>query len=213
MKNERVEGALVGALVMATLPLMVINMVGGIVSAIWLLFLGKWALVGWGIVTSIFGVGILRFIVLLGFVFTRPGLALLAREDGLRTFSYPFLFLGLAWTYTVMCVWALGVFIFVTADAYGAEMIPSSIWAYTIATVPWAAMAQRDAQGGNDASSTSTIFLQVGCLVAAIVYLLGGALTSMAIAIVGIMIIAFLASISTFIEELVRQQRMTDLHD
>jgi UDP-N-acetylmuramyl pentapeptide phosphotransferase/UDP-N-acetylglucosamine-1-phosphate transferase len=64
-----------------------------------------------------------------------------------------------------MCAWALLWFAYFLERADASSLVPMLLIAFSVATGPWAYMAQKEAQGGNNQSSFTAFFLQLACAV------------------------------------------------
>ena len=149
-----------------SIPLMIINLLGGIVSFIWLAVLGEWSIIGYGIaglVFSTFGIGLAMMPALL---LIMPAAALY--EKGSKFGFYIFSFLGTLYTITVLCIWCLGVLFFFAKLADSSSFIPVLLWSYGIATGPIASMAQKEQ---NDYAFISTFFAQIAYILVLIIIL------------------------------------------
>ncbi len=152
------------------LPLMLLNLLAGIVGGVWLLLLGKWQLVALGLASTIGGTFIISLLLLPGTLImlpfmrdapdAQPRSALFVVAAGL---------IGLGYTYCVMGAWAIMAFKVMTSDAGSAAKIPALLWSYAASTAIWNHMAQRELQAGNEYTPISAFFHQIGC-VALLVY-------------------------------------------
>ena len=147
------------------LPLMILNLVGGLASGIWLAFLHKWPILILGALLGFFGGKPISLMLLVGgALFGTPAIRLSERgKNGLGLF---FVFLNGAFLVTLISVWCLGIFAICLAGADSASRIPLTIWAYGVATGPWAYLGQADEQaGGNPFSAFSVFFCEIACIV------------------------------------------------
>ncbi len=151
-------------------PLGLINMLGGIVSGIWLAILGEWGIIGYGIAALfVSGIG-LGIAMAPGLLLAAPAAAL--HERGNKFGFYVFGFLSALYTIAVLSVWCIVVLFFFTKQANADSIIPILIWSYGVATGPIAWMAQKEMQGGNEYSMISTFFAQVAYILVIIAILL-----------------------------------------
>jgi hypothetical protein len=182
--------ALIAVLV---LPLMLLNFLGGIVGAIWLMFLGEWGALGIALIATIFGAMVCGFALMPGMLVTAPAMLMYEKGGAARIASYPLMFVGLLWTFAVMSGWALFWFAYFLKRADASSLVPMLLIAFSVATGPWAYMAQKEAQSGNEYSSITTFFLQIACAVILVMLAFAGAhpFTALVVFLV-IMAIAFL---------------------
>jgi hypothetical protein len=151
---------LTSAITVISLPLMILNMFGGIVSGIWLICLGEWSVIGLGI-ASLFASTFL-----LGLAMT-PAMLLtvLAAKCAEKNRGWGLILFGsltALYQYILIAVWCLMVFFLIANNATDRTVIPRMIWAYGMAIGPWAYMASRE-QGV--AATIIVFFTAVSCLV------------------------------------------------
>lgn len=154
-----------GLIALLSLPLMLLNFFGVIVGIVWLMVLGEWRPLGVALFAIFAGVVACSFALMPGLLVTAPALMMHEKGGAARIASYPLMFLGLAWTFAVMCAWALWWFAYYFHIANLSSLVPMMLVAYGVATSPWSYMAQKEAQGGNDQSAFTLFFLQIACAV------------------------------------------------
>lgn len=146
-----------GLIAAFSVPLMILNMLGGVVSGIWLVFLGEWGAVGRGALLFCTSTFLLSFALMPSILFTTP--ALYYAERG-KTFGLVF-FSALSNLYILALVmgWCYVILSHFMKDATESSLIPRLIWSYGVATGPWAYMASKD-QGpaGEGSTSALTVF-------------------------------------------------------
>jgi hypothetical protein len=150
-------GRLLGAI---TLPFVILNVLGGVVSGIWLAVLGAWGSIGVGLVFAFGGVGLITIALMPG-VFLFLGPASIA-ENKNKTAFLVFGFLGALWTMLVMTAWCTFVLLVFGNRADTGSLVPHLLWAYGTAMGPIAFMAQKDLQAGNEHGGISCFFAQLG---------------------------------------------------
>lgn len=157
------EKLITSAVVILMIPLLLLNLFGGIFSGIWLAFAGEWSILFIGLIYAIFSlffitllmIPYLGAIALAGVMWEKKnalgsGFAILLSQSLLYA-----LYLGLGYVvfYTVLN----------SAESSTSQAI-LLIWAFAIASGPWTYMAGKD---GNDGSSQLTnIMLQFGLVIA-----------------------------------------------
>lgn len=147
------------------LPILILNLLGGIVGGVWLAAAGHWSLVLGGIAIGMVSPFILSVAVLPGMLFVVPGTAALEHN---KFFLGTLLgILSFAWVVIFISCWCVGTFIVVLPHQIGGYELPYLLWGYSIATGPWTYMASRESQA--DASSTAPITAFFTCLGAAAV--------------------------------------------
>jgi hypothetical protein len=142
---------------------MVLNLIAFVGAGLWLAVLGYWKIVFLGIALGLSGAFFVS-------VLLAPSLLLIAplmseRVSNSRMAALPIAALSLVYTYAVMGIWALTIFWFFSGMAAPAAALPVVLWSYSTATGVWIYMAQKEAQSGNEYSTLSAFFNQVGCAV------------------------------------------------
>jgi hypothetical protein len=93
-------------------------------------------------------------------IFAAPSVALM--ERGHITLGGLVALPGLAWTEFVLGGSCVLVVWLITQQWQSGAPWPYLLWAYGTAVAPWAFLAQKDAQAGNDKSGGSLLFAQLG---------------------------------------------------
>lgn len=148
-------------LVMAlAIPLAFLNILGGLIAAVWLAILGKWAVLGYGLLALFVGAFAISIALMPGMLLAAPAAVLY--NKGNRAASYVFGFLGCAYTQSVLTGWCLLILTFFVREADSKSFVPILFWSYAMATGPIAYMAQKESQaGGGDFAVMSSFFVQV----------------------------------------------------
>ena len=138
-----------GFFALIAMAIAIVNMLGPIISGIWLGVIGEWGLLGMGLLYMMFGVA----------------------WTGLLIPAF-------AWTYAVAIGTSVIVFMFTVGKIdWNDNPIPYLFWGFSVATSPWSYMAMKEMQAGNNhgGASLAASFLTIGCALAAIWYLVDGA--------------------------------------
>ena len=153
-------------------PLAILNMFGGIISGIWLAILGKWGLIGYGILALIVsGMG-LGLAMVPGLIFAGPAAVML--EKGNKIGGYFFGLLSIIYKVGVLTAWCILVLVYYTKHADADSLIPVLIWSYGIATGPISWLAQKELQSGNEHATIITFFIEVAYILTILAILLVG---------------------------------------
>lgn len=145
-------------------PLILLNMLSGLVGGIWLAFQGEWALVGFGVLYMIIAPFFLGLAMLPSLAFGAP--AAMAAE---RNHPIVAILVGLPaiiWTFAVIalsCVWSFEAAAVRANDA----LIPHVLWGYAVALAPWMYMASKEDRAGSG-TSVPIFFAQLGTISMAI---------------------------------------------
>lgn len=187
------------------LPLVVIDIIGGTFSGIWLAILGDWWLIFYGILATISSSFLLVLAITPGLFFSINGVKML--EKGNKVGGYLFSTFGLIYTIVILTIWCIVVLLYYTVHAEKDSIIPALIWSYGIATGPIAWLAQKDLMNGNDRAMITTIFIKFGYIINIFAILLVGIslLDSIAIFCVSVSISLFLQLYISYIENKYRE--------
>jgi len=153
-------------------PLAVLNLLGGFVSGIWLLFLGKWGVVVGGLLVSFLATKVLAIALAPGLLFGAPAMA--AANRGKKAALYFFASLSGLYTIAILTIWCVGVLLYFSGISTDKTAIPLVLWSYGVATAPLTYMVQQESRGGdNFASVLYTVAAQFAFTVTALAVLFG----------------------------------------
>lgn len=159
-------------LLILAIPFTVLNLLSGIVSGIWLIFLGEWSMVGIGILSMLVSGMVLGFVMLPGLIFDAPAIYL--TNKGYKLSGYFFGFLSILYTICVLTIWCILVLVYHTKQAEQNSIIPILFWSYNVAIVPIAWLAKKDSQSGNEYATIMTFFIGAAYILNILVILLVG---------------------------------------
>ncbi len=143
-----------------SIPLMLLNAFGGIISGIWLAILGEWGTIGYGFVFMIGGILLLGIPLLLAMIFMPP--AIYFTNKGYNFIAHIFTYLGALYTAAVITAWSMFILIFFVDGTGYKDFIPTLIWTYSVATAPLAYMASKEQD--NEYTTFTTFFSQLAYL-------------------------------------------------
>ena len=125
---------LMGLIAALSFPLMILNLLGGIISGVWLAILGEWGTIGNGLLFLFTSTFLIGFALMPSLLLDVP--AVYCAEKG-KTIGLVF-FGGLSSVYTLalVTVWCCGILYMFVKDATSASLIPRLIWSYGVATGP-----------------------------------------------------------------------------
>ena len=156
--------AFFGLVEVLSVPLVILNLLGGIVSLIWLLILGEWRLVLLGLLIVLAGSFLLMIAFLPSAILGAPAMYFASREKFLA--ANVFMLPSILYTNAVVAVWCSALLVVFTRDAVLSDLVPRMIWSYGIATGALSYMASKES-GGGDAPIGPTIsvfFAEIGFL-------------------------------------------------
>jgi len=143
-------------LVMA--PLMLLNLVGGLIGGVWLAILGDWSTILFGIAYMAVGAIGLSLLLAPAMALAIPMAALAERHVMAATlFGLP----ALIWTFVVIAASCAWVFSGITSTPEG-SLIPYLLWGYATAIAPWSYMASKEADDGH--SGVAVFFASLGLI-------------------------------------------------
>jgi hypothetical protein len=146
-----------------SIPLMMLNILGGTVAGIWLAILGEWGTIVDGILLLIFSFISSGFVLMPSMLFTAP--AIRCAEKGKTTGALCFAALSSLYILAVITLWCCGILFLFVHDATASNLIPRLLWSYGLATAPWAYIAGQDARSGDAfASMLVTFFAELAYL-------------------------------------------------
>lgn len=150
--------ALTGFITALSFPLMVLNILGGITSGIWLAVLRDWRTLGLGVSSFFVSTLILGIALMPSLLLAAP--AAYFAEKGRMLGVTLFGALSSLYTLALITIWCCGVLFLFVRDASAANIIPRLIWSYGVATGPLGYMASKE-QDPEDrvAGSTIAVFL------------------------------------------------------
>jgi hypothetical protein len=127
-----------------SLPIMFLNMLGGIVGGIWLAFLGEWRLIGIGLLLFITFHWILSILMMPGMLISGVAMYFLEKKNKMG-----YLFILLTQVYTNILILGTCVFAFsVCSNFYngsiGVNYIPYLLWSWGMALGPWQFFASKE---------------------------------------------------------------------
>lgn len=178
----------VATLTALTVPIMILNLLGEIISGIWLAVLGEWGEIFRGILFMAISGFAISIALMPSLLFAAP--AAMAIEKGKKLLGMFFGFLSVLYTIALMtgwCVWIMWLFVSSATDSL---LIPLLIWSYGVALAPWMWLAQKDQQGGggNEYSMFTIFFAQISYILGMILFFLGATLGTIAVIFGAIML-------------------------
>lgn len=179
------------------------NLMAGIVGAIWLGYLGQWSLIFTGILLVVLGPWLISLALLPGFVLAIPLKFFSDRESSIGVSVSGLL--AATYSHFIVSAWCIAVLILFASRSRSETFIPAMLWSYAVGTGPINHMArQEDRAGGGAASLVASFFAQVA-YVAVLSLLLLMPLSLVTIA--GLFVVVMALSVSVQISMLRQEQR------
>jgi hypothetical protein len=161
------------------IPFAALNYFGFFCGAVWLAILGKWGLLGIGIVSTFISAAGLALVLIPGTLAAMMALPFLDRPLWslvLWLLGFPFILTGSIYTAVVIGAWCLSVITVCVTTAGEGAMLPALLWAYGVAVAPLSYLTL--SRGPNKDTSTGnvlmTCFAQFSMLLMGIISLFGG---------------------------------------
>jgi len=125
----------------------VLNGVGGIAGAIWLIWLGDWRIVAAGFAALVVSSMLIGFALLPATALALPGMWALDR--GRKLLFCFFAAVSNLWMTAVMIAWCVAAFVIIGSYAHH-TLYPYLLWGYAVATGPWVVAAAQEGQRGEE---------------------------------------------------------------
>ncbi|MGI6348252.1 MAG: hypothetical protein ACOXZ1_03630 [Patescibacteria group bacterium] len=186
--SEKLQTGAVATITALTVPIMLLNLLGGIVSGIWLAILGEWGEIFRGILFMVVAGFAISIALMPSLLFAAP--AAMAMERGKKFIGALLGSLSVLYTVALITVWCIWVMWLFVSSATESSLIPLLVWSYGVALGPWMWLAQKDQQGGgNEFSTLTTFFAQAAYILGMIMFFFGATLGTIAI-LFGIIMLA-----------------------
>jgi hypothetical protein len=157
--------ALTAIMTVLSVPLLILNMLGAIVSGIWLAVIGEWRPIGFGIFSFCVSSFLLGFALMPGLLLIAPAAWFAERRKILGVVVFGIL--SSLYNLALVTAWCCAILAFFVKDATESSLIPRLIWSYGLATGPWSYFASKDQGEGTEgfASTLAVFFAQLAYLV------------------------------------------------
>ena len=156
------------------LPIFILNLLGGIVSGIWLIVLGKWGMFLHGILIALFGSYLITLLSLPAmFLLMMPTAYFYEKKQ--MALGTIFGFLNLIYTIALITFWCLTIMLYFINSSNERSLMPAIIWSYGVALGPWMYMASKENQGEgrNEFSALTVLWTQISYIIAMIMFFSG----------------------------------------
>jgi len=178
--SEKLQTGAIATITALTVPIMLLNLLGGIVSGIWLAILGEWGEIFRGILFMVVAGFAISIALMPSLLFAAP--AAMAMERGKKFIGALLGSLSVLYTVALITVWCIWVMWLFVSSATESSLIPLLVWSYGVALGPWMWLAQKDQQGGrNEFSTLTTFFAQAAYILGMIMFFFGATLGTIAI--------------------------------
>jgi hypothetical protein len=157
---------------LGVIPLTVINVIGVIVSGIWLAFLGEWKAIGIGLGLVISSSLIFTIILIPGSVFKYLGG--LVQEKGYTWTGFTIESVFSIYMSATVCITGYLCFYYYTSISTTETLIPLLIWSHGVATGIWGSLTYKALNANNNIVGVSTFIhaltLSIGYIYSMFIY-------------------------------------------
>lgn len=141
----------------------VVNFAGGIVGGIWAAVNGDWWAIGYAFIGLVVSHWVISLLLVPGFAIGAAGAAAMQRGRigvGRAVFAVSSLY-----QVSLMTAWALFVTTAFLGHSRNSALFPMVLLAYGASVAPWAYLASKDQQAGNEHAGISVFLFQTGVFV------------------------------------------------
>lgn len=199
---------MMGLIMALQIPIMILNMFGGIVAIIWLMVIGNWSAIGMAVILALVSTLVISIVMIPAMLLSVPGVAMVKKGTGVL--GHFLLFCSNLYTYALLWFWSL--FVFGLFSSYigpkGAGLIPLMLAAYGAATAPVCYMASKE--GDSPGTAIATFSTLVGCMLFMLLLIFGVHVFIANLAFMGVMAIGLFAHLVMTIQVATYDQYFRD---
>jgi len=159
----------VAVLVTLLVPITVLNVLGGLVSGIWLAVLGRWGTIGVGLLMSILMPFVYSILMLPAFGIGQFAIRL--EERGQKLPAMLLAFPGAVYGDALITAWVAFLFVNFLYEPDATAAVPTALWVYSIAIAPLAYMGSKE-KGDNPGPAVAMFVALLAYLVLLVMWLL-----------------------------------------
>jgi len=174
LQSQKLQNNFMAIFTVLTIPIMLLNLLGGIISGIWLIVLGEWGPIFIGVAFMLVSIFAISIAFMPSLIFVIPALS--AIEKGRKILGAFWFSLNMLYTIGLITTWCLWIMALFMRFANNSSIIPVLIWSYGIALLPWMWLAKKDQQsgGGNEFSLFYTLLAQISYILGMILLFFWG---------------------------------------
>lgn len=202
---ERFFGGLIATL---SVPILLLNILGGIVGGIWLMIAGAWPLFVGGLLYMMFGAMIIGLLLMPSLLFTAPAVAFAEKRKYVLFFISGLL--GIAYTYGLIAVSTYYI-ADIVLSSQSAPLWASLLWLYAVTLAPWQYMASKEQD--NTSTGMTTFFLALGIVALMICIGILGMTLGQAFPVLVVILVISLIMQLLFTYALTRAEKQANRHD
>jgi len=171
--SNKLEKFLEWTVAIVSVPLIVLNLLGGIISFIWLAILGEWSTILYGSLYIIFGSWLVGIFLIPGMIFMIPIVFFEKKKNtaGLAISG----FMNLFYVFAVIAGSSYLIYLNITDNLTNVHLLPLLIWSYSVAISPWTYMASKEERSstGFDGTLVTLYFTEIGLVIASVLIACG----------------------------------------
>lgn len=146
-----------------SLPIIILNTIGVVVTIVWLGYLGEWWALGYGLVLMLVGTHALGLVLIPGMVLA--GISARYLDKGNMAVSIIATAMHCAYTLFIMGIWVYFIFhLFLNHGSVGEAYTPLLIMCFLASTGPWDYMLSKE-PNDSMSSTISTMAVNLACLI------------------------------------------------
>jgi len=146
-----------------SIPVTILNTLGGIIGGLWLIVTGNWTLVLGALISTLVSTWILGFLLMPTLIFAKP--LMWASEHKKRSLVVLLGAISSVWTYSLILIYNVSSFNYILSNHQDGAVLPYLLLAYAVATGPWTYMASQESRSG-DVGWGTTLPVYSACVAA-----------------------------------------------
>ncbi|MDD5055362.1 MAG: hypothetical protein PHZ00_03785 [Candidatus Peribacteraceae bacterium] len=182
---EKFGEVMVLIMTICTIPIMLLNVFGGIISGIWLAILGEWNIILLSIVLFFASTFTISIALMPSMLLIAPAAVLLQRGNKLWLF---FGALNLLYTFVVIIIWCMWILNTYVNAANDRSLLPILIWSYGTALGPWLYFASKERD--NSSTMFTTFIVALSYIVAMIMMWFGVSIQNVIVTFTAIVLVS-----------------------
>jgi hypothetical protein len=158
-----------------SVPLIILNVLGTVVAAIWLIYLSQWHVIGVGLLAYFGTMFLIGFALLPGTFFGKLAMTIGGRSPVSRATRFICVALAQLCYTAVITGWGALILYYGTRETTQSALLPVLILGHTVATGPWLGMLSKEDESVRYKSGLHVSLLSIGYIIACLNIWLGGA--------------------------------------
>jgi hypothetical protein len=197
-----------GLIATLSIPILLLNILGGIVGGIWLMITGEWSLFIGGLLYMMFGAMIIGLMLMPSLLFAAPAAAFAEKRKYMLFFIFGLL--GITYTYELIAISTYYI-ADIALSSQSAPLWACLLWLYAVVLAPWQYMASKERD--NTSTGMTTFALSLGIFALIICIGVFGMTLGQAFPILITILIIFLVVQLLLTYALTRAEKQATQHD